>query len=104
MAAAFLMSAWCITLLQNYFLEIETKYRVIKSGFAATMIGLGYFPDSMGAQWVSVSAFSHSLSHFRAFLSSKIDDVLSCKPVANRADHGPINSKVVSDVCRQSNN
>ena len=39
--------------------------------------------------------------HFRPFRSSRIEHVLDCEPVANRADHTPINAKVVCDVCRR---
>ncbi len=42
-------------------LQNETKYRIKKLVVAATMIRPRYLPDSIIAQLVSVSAFSHSL-------------------------------------------
>ncbi len=40
-------------------------------GFAATMIRPRYFPDSIVAQLVSVSAFLHSLGHLRTCSGGK---------------------------------
>ena len=44
-------------LCQNYFLAAETKYKIEKLAFAATMIRPRDLPDSIVAQLVSVSAF-----------------------------------------------
>ena len=43
----------------------------MKLAFAATMIRPRYFPDSIVAQLVSVSAFSHSLGHSRTCSGGK---------------------------------
>ena len=52
-------------LCENYFLETETKYRFMMQAFAATMIRPRYLPDSIVAQLVSMSTFSHSLGQKR---------------------------------------
>ncbi len=43
----------------------------MKLAFAATMIRPRYFPDSIVAQLVSVSAFSHGLGHLRTCSDGK---------------------------------
>ena len=55
-------------LCENDFLEAETKYKIEKLAFAATMIRPGYLPDSIVAQLASVSAFSHSLDPQRTLV------------------------------------
>ena len=52
-------------LFSNDFLEAETKYKIEKLAFAATMIRPRDLPDSIVAQLVSVPAFLHSLGHER---------------------------------------
>ncbi len=48
-------------LCENYFLETETKYWVVKLTISAIMIRLSYLPDSFLARKVSASTFLHSL-------------------------------------------
>jgi len=52
-------------LCQNYFLAAETKYKIEKLAFAATMIRPRDLPDSIVAQLVSVSTFLHRLGQKR---------------------------------------
>ena len=50
---------------KNDFLEAETKYKIEKLAFAATMIRPRDLPDSIVAQLVSVSTFLHRLGQNR---------------------------------------
>ena len=59
-----------LRLCKNDFLETETKYRIKKLAFAATMIRRRYLPGSIVAQLVSVSAFLHRLDPLQRFYYS----------------------------------